>query len=591
MTRSTAGASPLRDYVAAKHEVADLVREALSVLRTQWPDDPDLGHDLIVKLAEDRFNLAVVGQFKRGKSSLMNAVIGRDLLPTGILPLTSAITALCYGPREGVWLRRRDSSFEQEIRTDELADYVTERGNPGNEKGLLEARVELPLGFLRRGLYFIDTPGVGSANRENTATAYRFLPDADAVIFVTSVDGPLGEDELQFLNEIREHVSRLMVVVNKIDKVDNDEREEVLSYISDRIAEAVGSDEVPVFPISARAALDAKVRGDEAGQRRSGLLEFEEALTDFLANEQGRTFLVGILDRTIALLGQVAESDPQANGSADPVSLLDRAVVVRDRLLGAGPLSVPISEDRAEVDVAILEEAARSHGGAPGRAPGRRRRTIGCPICTAQSQAIFEFFAQWQHTLATEQRAQRAFAAVGGFCSAHTWQFQQLAAPPDLSAGYAPLVELVQREIARAVDESAPVAASRLRGQLQSRGRCAACRILLETERDSTLESLGRIAAGGEAAQDAVGHDWCLAHLCGALATDPAADIARRLIGAQAEQLQEILEDMRSFSLKRAAIRRGIINDRESDAWRRALVRLAGERGARGIVLGRDEAS
>jgi ribosome biogenesis GTPase A len=578
----------LRDYVAAKHEVADLVRSALDALRAGPADETAVANDLIVKLAEDRFNLVVVGLFKRGKSSLMNAVIGRDLLPTGVLALTSAITALCYGPREGVWLRRRDSIFEQEIRTDQLADFVTERGNPGNEKGLLEARVELPLGFLRRGLYFIDTPGVGSASRENTATAYRFLPEADAVIFVTSVDGPLGEDEQEFLHEIREHVSRLMVVVNKVDMVAGQEREEILSYIRDRIAETVGSDDVPIFPISTRSALDAKLRGDDAGERGSGLPEFELALSDFLANEQGRTFLLRILDRTIALLTRTATA--HGDGAA-VASHLERALAVRDRLHGAGPLAAPGGEARSLADVTILEKAIRSPGIGGEPTARQRRTTTGCPICAAQSQAVFEFFAQWQHRLATDRRAPGAFPAVGGFCPAHTWQFQQIAAPQDLSAGYAPLLEHVQQDVARARGEPPLAAASRLRGHVQGGESCRACRVLAETERTETRDALQRVESGGKEMHAVLSAGWCLAHLHAALSTEPEADIAQRLIEGQADQLLESLEDMRGYALKRAAVRKGLINSREADAWRRALVQLVGERTARGVVLGGDKAS
>jgi hypothetical protein len=591
VTGSSREGYALRDYVAAKHEVANLVRSVLDALRASSPDEAAVANDLIVKLAEDRFNLVVVGLFKRGKSSLMNAVIGRDLLPTGVLPLTSAITALCYGPREGVWLRRRDWTFEQEIRTDQLAEFVTERGNPGNEKGLVEARVELPLGFLRRSLYFIDTPGVGSASRENTATAYRFLPEADAVIFVTSVDGPLGEDEEQFLRDIREHVSRLMVVVNKFDMVAVDERDEVLSYIADRVAKTVGSDDVPIFPISARSALDGKLRGDDVSERGSGLPEFEAALSDFLANEQGRRFLLRILDRTVALLAPHVGSPPSIDGAAELTPLLERAVSVRDRLRDAGPLAAPGGYAPGPTDVTILDEAVSSSGARGGPTARRRRTTTGCPICSTQSQAVFEFFAQWQHRLATDRQAQEAFAAAGGFCPAHTWQFQQIAAPQDLSAGYAPLLERVQLEVARAGDEPPRAAASTLRDHLQGGSSCPACRLLAETERTATQDALGRVASGGEQMNPILSAGWCLAHLCGALATEPEADIGRRLIDAQADQLLETLEDMRAYALKRAAVRKGLINSQEADAWRRALVQLVGERTARGVVLGGDEAS
>lgn len=183
--------SSLRRYTLTKQEVAAAVRAAKQLFQAHGLlEATERCQALVVQLAEDRFNLAVVGQFKRGKSTLMNAVIGRNLLPTGFLPLTSAITTLCYGSAERVLLRRQGWTWEQEVPLAQLADFITEHGSPGNEKRLIEARVELPLPFLRRGLHFIDTPGIGSARHENTATTYAFLPQMDAVIFVTSVEVP-----------------------------------------------------------------------------------------------------------------------------------------------------------------------------------------------------------------------------------------------------------------------------------------------------------------------------------------------------------------------------------------------------------------
>lgn len=588
MTTSIDELAPLRDYVAAKYQVAGLVTDAHQVVGPIDGERAAAIADLVVKLAEDRFNMAVVGQFKRGKSSLMNAVIGRELLPTGVLPLTSAITAVCYGPREGVWLRRRDSRFEQEIGTEELTDWVTERGNPGNEKGLVEARVEVPHPFLRRGLYFVDTPGVGSASLENTETAFQFLSEADAVIFVTGVDSPLGGEEERFLRHIREQVSRLIIVVNKVDTVGEEERQEVLAYIGTRVAGIIGRDDVPVFPVSARIALESVVNGSHARDIQSGVPELERALSEFLANEQGRTFLLRTSERTIAILEPVAATSPAENRD-EVASLLARAMRVREQLLGTGPLALAGGSDQPSTDAAVLEDAVKAGTDAVRAEPNRRRRTAGCPICAFQSQAVFEFFVQWQHRLATDRRAQRAFAAAGGFCPAHTWQFQQLGAPQDLSVGYAPLVEKAQREVARAIDEPPVVAAARLRSRIQDRRDCRACHVLVDAERTSISACLDQLERHADPSR-VLDKAWCLAHIRAALATEPTTDIARRLTSAQAEQLQETLEDMQGYGLKRAAVRKGIINAREADAWRRALIQLVGERSARGTVLGGDDA-
>ncbi|MGH7997042.1 MAG: dynamin family protein, partial [Opitutaceae bacterium] len=127
---------------------------------------------LMTKLAEDRFTLAVLGQFKRGKSSLMNAVIGREILPVGLLPLTSAITVLRFGPSERLLVRHAHWAFLEEAPLEELPNFVTEKGNPGNRRQVQAAYLELPLPFLRHGLEFVDTPGIGSAISANTATTH-----------------------------------------------------------------------------------------------------------------------------------------------------------------------------------------------------------------------------------------------------------------------------------------------------------------------------------------------------------------------------------------------------------------------------------
>lgn len=313
----------LRHYTLTKQEVAASVRAAKQLFQAHGAREAaEHCQALLVQLAEDRFNLAVVGQFKRGKSTLMNAVLGCNLLPTGLLPLTSAITTLCYGPTERVVLSRKGWAWEQEVQLAQLAAYITERGNPGNEKGLVEARVELPLPFLRRGLYFIDTPGIGSARHENTATTYAFLPQMNAVIFVTSVEAPLSEAEECFLIDIRGQVRQLFVVVNKMDMLGEKDRAEVLDYIHTRVEWLVGTGAAYLYPLSARDGLTAKLNHDDVGIHQSGLAPFEQALTAFLAEAQGRTFLVSVLDRALRLFTEADSTltPVPAGGDIEPIS-------------------------------------------------------------------------------------------------------------------------------------------------------------------------------------------------------------------------------------------------------------------------------
>lgn len=597
----------LRHYTLTKQEVAATVRAAKQFFQARGAREAtERCQELLVQLAEDRFNLAVVGQFKRGKSTLMNAVLGRDLLPTGLLPLTSAITTLCYGSTERAVLRRAGWTIEQDISLAQLADFITERGNPGNEKGLVEARVELPLPFLRRGLHFIDTPGIGSARHENTATTYAFLPQLAAVIFVTSVEAPLSEAEERFLVDIRGQVRQLFVVVNKIDMSGDAERGEVLDYIQTRVAQLLGTATVHLYPLSARNGLAAKLNHDETGFHRSGLASFEQALTAFLAEAQGRTFLVSILDRALHLLTPAvpalapAEVSSQIGPSGSALDLQRTMESLRALLLAEMPLSavhsateLPAADPRI-IDQAIATSQTPARRASKGQANTRART---CPICTAQAEALFAFFAQWQYTLATDPTAQRAFAAERGFCPVHTWQFQEMASPQGISDSYVPLIETMTVELSRLPERAVEHAAAPLAVLLASSATCAACRVMRETVAEQTERLLAYLttAEGREDYMSSAG--LCLPHLQVALAhvedtasgTIERSAVAGFLLREQVRRLENLADDLHSYALKRDALRRGLLTQEEEHAWRRALVQLVGERAARGGAMMGDQ--
>ena len=331
-TRSAEDA--LRAYLQAKQEVAARVRSALGLLRVRGAKGRiDRCQELLVKLAEDRFNLVVLGQFKRGKSSLMNAIIGRELLPTGLLPLTSLVTMLRFGPTERLLLTR-DESWVEEAPISRLADYVTERGNPGNVRKIRAAYLDLPLSLLRRGLHFVDTPGIGSSREENTATTYSFLPQCDAAILVTSVETPLTELELDFLRAIRQHARKVFFVVNKTDLLSADEREEVLGFIRDGLREVTDNEEVRLFPMSAREALAAKQTGDQERLAGSGITDLEDALASFLSAEKSKALLLAVLDRALRVVNEeLAEVRAQASIAAIPEETRkEHRAAIADRL-------------------------------------------------------------------------------------------------------------------------------------------------------------------------------------------------------------------------------------------------------------------
>ncbi len=307
MSEIPPGLFPMKEYTRSKQSIAHEVRTLSEFLKQHLGErEAEACRSLMAKLVEDRFTLAVVGQYKRGKSTLMNALIGRDLLPTGVLPLTSAITVLTYGPRDRLTIAKEGTPYPERVPVADLADYVTERGNPGNTRKVARAVLEVPSPFLRRGLEFVDTPGIGSNIEANTATTHAFVPQSDAVVFVTGVESPMTRPEIEFLRSVREHVRKIFFVVNKMDLVPEAERQTILRFVSETIEKGIGADQIRLFPLSSRMALDACLEGREDAPDQSGLKPFQEALCDFLVRERNNVFLISVLDKLLRLTGDTS---------------------------------------------------------------------------------------------------------------------------------------------------------------------------------------------------------------------------------------------------------------------------------------------
>jgi predicted GTPase len=120
----------LRGYEQSKFAIAEILRSAASMVANDRTNRAEQLQCLFARLAEDRFNLVVVGRFSRGKTSLMNAMLGSDQLPIGITPLTSVITAVTYGTEELAVLKYASKILPKKIPLEALPQYITQQGNP-----------------------------------------------------------------------------------------------------------------------------------------------------------------------------------------------------------------------------------------------------------------------------------------------------------------------------------------------------------------------------------------------------------------------------------------------------------------------------
>jgi GTPase Era involved in 16S rRNA processing len=253
------------------------------------------------KLGENRFHLVVLGQFKRGKSTFINSLLGDKVLPTSVVPLTSIVTLLKYGEEEAVKVLFNDGR-KISISRDQLGEYVTEKGNPSNEKNVKHVEVSYPSAYLKDGVFIIDTPGVGSTFENNTEMTYNYLPRVDAALFLLAVDPPISQSEIAFLEDVKDCVEKIFFVQNKIDYMNEEERNESMAFSRQVIEKALGSDSIEIYPLSAKIALEAKQSKDKKLLGRSRLPEFDKVLGEFLLQEKGKTVLRSALNSTRKLL-------------------------------------------------------------------------------------------------------------------------------------------------------------------------------------------------------------------------------------------------------------------------------------------------
>jgi GTPase SAR1 family protein len=205
------------------------------------------------KLAGRGLYVAVIGEFKRGKTTLINALLGADLLPTGVLPVTAVPALVRFGVRPRVALRLLDGS-EVAIDIGGLRGYLTEQENPGNHKGVREAIIEYPAAVLESGLILVDTPGTGSVHLHNTQAAVDFLPRVDVALLVLSVDAPLSDSEGRLLGDVAQTAARIAICLNKVDRLTPNETREAVEFVGSRAAALCGTSHVTVFAVSALGA-------------------------------------------------------------------------------------------------------------------------------------------------------------------------------------------------------------------------------------------------------------------------------------------------------------------------------------------------
>ena len=301
-------------------ELATLLQESATVIKDlSMPQFSGNLKKLSQKVHSDTFKIQLVGTFKNGKSTFINALLGEDILPTRSLPCTAVVSEVKYGDTKKAILHFRDPLPDKlidcipdatlnhmrkhgmknvppmEIEYDRIDDYVTIPidGDP-EEISMMSPymAVELfyPSPLLKEGVEIIDSPGLNEAD-ERTRVTLEYLDKADAIIVLLDATKLCSKDEIETIESIllAKGFNDMFFVVNRIDLIPARERGDVEKFAK---AKLNGYSKNDIYYISALQAVDAKIEGDDTKYINSGMKAFEDRLTVFLTKDKGRIKLV-----------------------------------------------------------------------------------------------------------------------------------------------------------------------------------------------------------------------------------------------------------------------------------------------------------
>ncbi len=288
----------LESYEKIKKRILDSEKDIKNIIK-----DLDLKEDRVDgvfnKLKENRFNLVILGEFNRGKSTFINALLGKVVLPSNILPTTSVITRLNYSEEIKIVVTMDDNS-KKEIGIDNLVEYVTEN-NSSDDVKIVD--IYYPIDICKYGCVIVDTPGVNDLNEQNVIITEKYIPQADAVLFMLDSDQVFSESEKIFIKNkvMKSDIKKIFFIVNKADNIKEKTFNSLKKYVNDTVEEL--NLKSKIYYISSKKVLINKINSNcierdfEEDKYFELFNEFLHDLEVFLIEEKGRYILTNSSNR------------------------------------------------------------------------------------------------------------------------------------------------------------------------------------------------------------------------------------------------------------------------------------------------------
>lgn len=241
--------------------------------------------ELTQDIQNDFFIVVVLGEFKRGKSTFINALIGKDLLPTDVLPETATINALIYNEKPELQIIMQDGSIEKgEVERSFLERFSAKNQTEECSK-IKYIKIGYPFKLLDANVVIVDTPGVSDLNEQRCDVTYNFIPKANAVLFLLDANSPLKKSERDFIEDklLTQGIDNIIFLVNKYDNVDEEEDEDFWENLQVHMLKAFADSEyklknLEMYPLSAKMALQGELEQRPEFVAASGIDKIKAAL-------------------------------------------------------------------------------------------------------------------------------------------------------------------------------------------------------------------------------------------------------------------------------------------------------------------------
>lgn len=275
-----------------------------------------------VRMKNHTFSVGIMGEFKRGKSTVINALLGQKIVPADIQPCSATLNYIRWDSEKRAEIHFKDGTTTS-VDVEDLSKYVTKLSKESEElaETVDDAVVYYPCSFCQNGVQIVDTPGLNDDEKMN-AVSEQVVPNLDAIIMVISADAPFSMSEAEFVRTkvMTSDLGRIIFIVNKIDQVDEEDRDRLLRHIKGKIQESVlektaavfGEDsdeykatkakigEIRLLGVSARDALKGKTKGKTELLEESGYSAFEDMLSILLTEERGALELIPPVNQVLS---------------------------------------------------------------------------------------------------------------------------------------------------------------------------------------------------------------------------------------------------------------------------------------------------